>query len=115
MANPVYGGVPFQIISPTNIYPDWTRAPNISRRHIPYSDTDDVQAAGLGHFRITVEILVEVPADLQTLISFQGVTGRALDDFGGSNYTNVLLTSLTQITRWSVGDAWRALAEFERA
>lgn len=114
MSNPVYGGVPFLVISDTNRYPDWTRAGNISRRHIPYSDTDDVQAAGLGHFRIMVEILVEVPTDLQILIGYVGATGRALDDFAGSDYSNVLLTSLTQISRWSVGDAWRAVAEFER-
>lgn len=112
---PSYGGVPFRVTSETNRYPHWTRTANITRRHIPYSDTDDVQAAGLGHFRITVEILGEVSTDLLTLVSMIGVTGRALDDFGGSNYTNVMLTNLTPITRWSVGDAWRALAEFERA
>lgn len=81
--------------------PYWEREANVTTRHIPYSATDDIQAAGLGNPKLTVRAYLTDDADIDTLIAAIGTTGRNLTDLfeAGTTLSNTRLIEVSNIRR----------------
>lgn len=95
-------------------WPHWENEPNVSVRHIPGGNTDDVQFGGRGYGKLTVKCYVTSDADVSTLQSSVDGTGRTLGSYNGSDYTNSYLTKISDLRRWDSGQKWTCTLEFLR-
>lgn len=112
-----YNSVTFYPLAEDSMFwPYWEQELVTTRRHIPYSDTDDLQFGGLSNFKLEVEAEITSDANLATLRSSMDGTGRTLTDFNGTNYTDCYLTGMADIRKWdnSGVDKWVCTLTFER-
>ena len=116
-----YGAVTFEVKNPEGRLgwrPHWNREKHLIRRHIPHSNEDDVQFMGKGNQRLRLTIHLFSDADLDTLESYWGPTGRTLDlsaDFGSfASVGDVRLVDFAQPKRWNWDTFWEVTVEFER-
>lgn len=108
-----YAGVTFTPLR-DNAWPDrWHRPANVTRRHIPYANKDDVQSAGLSNDTVTLTALLTADADIATLYAAVGVTKRTLNVWS-TNYGNTMLTGMSKPRRHVVDEAWLVDLTFER-
>ena len=61
-------------------YP-WKRAPYWAQQHYPDTNTDEVQFGGLGNPSVTVEVLVDVDADVASLEALVNGSAYTLANF----------------------------------
>lgn len=111
-----YAGVTFGVRVESGAWaPHWRQPSNISVRHIPYSNLDDVQSGGRGNFRLEVLARVTSLANLVTLQSSVDLTARTLT-LEGTAYTTTYLIEVGQprrIARTGV-DHWEVPLTFMR-
>lgn len=94
-------------------YP-WKRAPYWAQQHYPDTNTDEVQFGGLGNPSVTVEVLVDVDADVASLEALVNGSAYTLANFPtGTTYTNVRLRDC-QLRRRPWAAEWRGTLTFER-
>lgn len=111
-----YNAVTFQEILDQDVYRlHWAQENNVSIRHIPYSNQDDVQFGGRGSFTVTVEVLLLADADLTALQAIQGDgTARSLTLYS-TVYANSYLMRVGDARRFDAQAAWRVALSFLRA
>jgi hypothetical protein len=95
-------------------WPGWEQKSTVSVRHIPYSDTDDIQFGGLGNFQLTVQAEVSSSANVITLRGSVDGVARTLGDFRGNSYTNCYLTDISEIRAHDTIDVWTCKLTFMR-
>lgn len=108
-----YAGITFRAKVSGSQRPHWERAANISRRHIPYANKDDIQDAGQGNWTLSTEVVLAADADIVTLQAAVGLTLRTLVIWGDT-YTNTMLTGISNIRRIATAQVWWATLSFER-
>ena len=91
-----YAGVTFSERYNSGRLALWRPVRNLSERHYPHSNANNVQDGGLSNYTLTVLAYLTDEADLAALLAAQGITGRTLV-YRGVTYNNVLL--------WEVGEA----------
>lgn len=105
-----YAAVTFDIMMDDVFGPEWTRESNVSVRHIPYANIDDVQFGKLGNERLRVRARVSTLANLNTLKNARDGTARTFG-FEGTNFANTYLIDVTNERR--MGGSSAVLYEFE--
>ncbi len=109
-----FAGVEFECLTLDGFRPEWEQEPNIARRHIPYSNSDDVQHAGRGNYRMVIPAKLTSDADLATLRAAVGITPRTLGDYFGADYAGTMLTAVRSPRRVAWRAIWFVELEFER-
>lgn len=112
-----YNGVTLVPLAEDRMWrPQWEQAQAWTARLIPYANKDDVQFAGRGNRRLTLQVLVENDSGIATLLAATGTTGRTLANLysSGDNYTNTRLLEVKDIRRWDFGAKWVATLIFDR-
>lgn len=113
-----YSGVTVSAVLPTDGWvPMFAQAPNITSRHIPSANFDDVQAAGRGNFELTVTVQLQSSSDLSTLLSMVGTTLRTLVLYGVT-YANTALIKVANVKQRGIaagGGYYRADCTFNYA
>lgn len=107
-----YAGVNFNLLNDATIT-GWTQSPNITSRHIPYSNQDDTQDLGRSNYHLsgTAHLLANV--DLGILQQAVGIVPRTLTGHLGTHWTNTYLISLTNPRRVNKCQ-WLVEVEFMR-
>ncbi len=109
---PTYAGVEFSVELGGGRMPiDFEREEKVSVTHIPGSDEEDVQWAGLGNGRLTLPAVFDDYADYLTLKAARGVTSRTLSH-AGLTFNNVILLRVSKPTKNPERDAVFADLEF---
>lgn len=89
---PSYAGVAFYVARQGHSTRFWERVTHVSTRHIPYSDNDDTQYGGKGHWEWTGQIYLTSEEAYTTLEAVAGDnTARTLSDFLGDDWAGVRL------------------------
>jgi hypothetical protein len=109
-----YAAVQFSPQLVSDFHPDFDRELVVQRTHIPYSDSENVQVAGKGNWRVTLPIVVQSDADRLALIAAMGATPRTLSDFFGRTETNVMLVAVGGSQRTWMQQIWVLVVTFER-
>ena len=110
-----YAGVTFEILADDGVWRrGWEQEEQISVRHIPYANRDDVQSGGRGNLQVTVPAYLTDTMDVATLRSAVGQTPRYLTDLYGYGYSNVYLIKMRDIKRWIYGERWVCELTFMR-
>ena len=110
-----YNSVVFSVIGESGLYQEWVQEPNVTVRHIPYSNQDDVQTAGRGNFTVTVGVLLETAGALAALQASVGSTARTLYEFLGATHASVLLVGVSDARRYGSSNKILATLSFNRA
>jgi hypothetical protein len=108
-----YSTVSFTERTEGGMRPEWVQERNITRRHIPYSNLDDVQDTGRGNHRITVQVNLASDAALTNLKAMQNMTARTLT-LWGTVYANTYLVGLRNPRRAAHFEYLSVELEFER-
>lgn len=111
-----YGGITFRTMAPSGIVPDWTSETQIARRHIPNSDTENLQFMGRGNYKISVicRFASQVDRALMRQLAGDGI-GRTLADFLGETHSDVILVNVKNPQRLATNASYiLAELEFER-
>ena len=90
-----YAGVTFSERYNSGRLSLWRPVRNLSERHYPHSDKNNVQDGGRSNDPLTVLAYLTSESDLATLMAAQGITKRTLV-YRGITYTGVIL--------WAVGE-----------
>lgn len=111
-----YGSIDFNIMLESGAVSDWVRELVVSRTHIPYSNTDDVQITGLGGYKLTLKALLENADKLTTIAGYMDGTGRNFTDAAGTTFSGtVYLTAITGAQILSASGRVITTLQFERA
>ncbi len=94
----------------------WEQESNMVRRHIPYSNKDNIQSGGRGNFVMKISCYLTSAADLATLQASVGTTARTLGSLDGSNYSNTYLIAVRNPHKLGKEsfNYWACELEFER-
>lgn len=107
-----FGSAVFEVEIQGKIRPDWITDDGVIIQKIPYSNQDDIQFAGTGSNRITVNIFVTSDAHWNTLKSYMGDgIARTLSGFLSGTFNNVYLKRVVG-TRSDFAQEWSGTAEF---
>lgn len=110
-----YASVTFsELLEPPIYRAHWRQEPNVSIRHLPYSNTDDVQFGGRGSHRVTVEVLIQADADIDAIRASVDSTARTLTLYSTS-YPNTYLIDVGTPKRFDSQAVWRVTLTFLRA
>jgi hypothetical protein len=93
-------------------WPAWEQEPNVNVRHIPYSDTDDIQFSGLGNFQVKVRAEVQGDTNMKTLRASVDGVARTLTDLRGYNFADTYLIKVENLRRWDGGEVWTCVLTF---
>ena len=99
-----YAAVGFDVIPEGSYGPEWTRESNVSVRHLPYANKDDVQFGTLGNEELHLRARVASLTNLNTLKSARDGTSRTLN-FEGDSYANSYLIDVGRERRLGVSSA----------
>jgi hypothetical protein len=115
-----YAAVTFDPWRQGNFIDLWNQSPNIVKRHVPGANRDDVQAAGRSNFTMALTAILTASADINTLMTSVGTSGRTLN-LEGLSYTGVRLIRAGPVQKLGVlttasttGDRWWIGLEFDR-
>ncbi len=73
-----FGTIVFDTRVDGSFRPDWEQELNVNRRHIPYSNVDDLQITGRSNKRITVEAVFANASDMATFRTYQDGSAKTL-------------------------------------
>lgn len=100
---------------PAKIFTDQPEQdPNVTLRHIPYANFDNVQFAGRGNWKLAFTARVDNNSDVATLQSSVDGTARTLV-YAGVTYNNVYLIRASKPMRYAIGSGggtWTIDLEF---
>jgi hypothetical protein len=110
-----YANATFYARIPDGLRPGWEQEPNISVRHLPFANQDDMQAMGRGNYRLTVPARLDDDSAIGLLQAAVGATARTLTDYYGATYSNVYLVAVSNPQRLTGQTTWFVNLEFLRA
>ena len=112
-----YAGITFNELATDRMWrPYWEREANVTVRNIPYGNKDDVQSAGMGNPKLTLQVMLTADADMDTLLAAAGPTGLTLTNLfvSGNDYNNVRLIECSSMRRHDASATWTAQLTFMR-